>query len=307
MERFQFQVGYDGPALESNEMDVRELAPALLAVADLLQEANRVINGDRAQVSVNIKGAFKSGSFIIDFVANQRFIDQMMQMFTQDNIRTAKDLVEMLFGGGAFVGLVKLILWLKNRKPQKVKELKNGKVRFVLEGEGQGIEVVREVANLYRDVSVRRALDSATRPLIREGINRLYTVDADTPDKITSIEKTDRDYFALPNEKDMESPDIEDQTITTHLQFVNLCFQEGGKSKFKSGDEIYFATIADKDFVQKMEESRVAFSKGDILHVRMHIRKWETPDGLKSEYTITKVLEHRPAMTQLFLPITKEQ
>jgi len=32
-----FRITYDGPALASHEMDVRELAPALLAMSDLLK------------------------------------------------------------------------------------------------------------------------------------------------------------------------------------------------------------------------------------------------------------------------------
>lgn len=52
MAKARFQLAYDGPSLRRGTMNVNELAPALLATADLLQEANHRLNGDKATVSV---------------------------------------------------------------------------------------------------------------------------------------------------------------------------------------------------------------------------------------------------------------
>jgi hypothetical protein len=52
MSAARFQLSYDGPALRSGAMDVNELAPALLATADLFREANKQLNGDRAEVAL---------------------------------------------------------------------------------------------------------------------------------------------------------------------------------------------------------------------------------------------------------------
>jgi hypothetical protein len=53
-------VVYDGPALAEHAMDVRDLAPALLAIAETLEEANTVLNGNRAQVRVQVHASFKT-------------------------------------------------------------------------------------------------------------------------------------------------------------------------------------------------------------------------------------------------------
>ena len=46
-ERRTVTLAYSGPAVASGSMDAQELGPALVAVADLCQEATRLINGDR--------------------------------------------------------------------------------------------------------------------------------------------------------------------------------------------------------------------------------------------------------------------
>jgi len=39
----KFRIVYDGPALDTHEMDVRDLAPALLSLSDALEEAGKTI------------------------------------------------------------------------------------------------------------------------------------------------------------------------------------------------------------------------------------------------------------------------
>ena len=52
-----FSIKYDGPALASHQMDVRELAPALIALSSLLEEANRALYPESAEVRVNVNVA----------------------------------------------------------------------------------------------------------------------------------------------------------------------------------------------------------------------------------------------------------
>lgn len=48
MSKIAFQLRYDGPALSEHGMDVGDLAPALLALGDLIKRANATVNGDAA-------------------------------------------------------------------------------------------------------------------------------------------------------------------------------------------------------------------------------------------------------------------
>ena len=48
-----FHVKYDGVALANNEMNVKDLAPALLAIGELLEEANDLLNERKTKISIN--------------------------------------------------------------------------------------------------------------------------------------------------------------------------------------------------------------------------------------------------------------
>ena len=76
MSEARIQIVYDGDALKDGEMDVRQLAPALLPIGDLLESANKALNDDSATVSVRVRSDFKQGSFEIDFVVVQSLAEQ---------------------------------------------------------------------------------------------------------------------------------------------------------------------------------------------------------------------------------------
>ena len=54
--RQPFNVVYDGPARGEHRMDVRDLAPVLLAIADLSSSANKELNGEHAEVRLEVRG-----------------------------------------------------------------------------------------------------------------------------------------------------------------------------------------------------------------------------------------------------------
>ena len=55
MSSSQFWVAFEGSAVEDGEMDVRDLAPALLALGDVIQAANRALNGSRAEANLRVR------------------------------------------------------------------------------------------------------------------------------------------------------------------------------------------------------------------------------------------------------------
>src|SRR5687767_5495741 len=75
-------VRYVGPALEANSMDVRQLAPSLLALADLFAIAHSVAGPTLTPPPALEVTAQRGGSFIVDlWLAAQ---DRVVDLLTDD-------------------------------------------------------------------------------------------------------------------------------------------------------------------------------------------------------------------------------
>ena len=60
-----FSITYEGEALEQGSMSVRDLAPALMSMADLFEAVCEVLNGKSAPIDVHVV-ATSEGSFEVD-------------------------------------------------------------------------------------------------------------------------------------------------------------------------------------------------------------------------------------------------
>ena len=107
MSKARFSITYDGTALSSGAMDVQDLAPALLAVGQLFDAANFTLNGEQASIKVNV-AATGSGSFEVFLEVVQPYTQQVVSLFSGEDITAALNLKELLFGGG---GIVVTLIW----------------------------------------------------------------------------------------------------------------------------------------------------------------------------------------------------
>jgi hypothetical protein len=299
MTKENFQISYDGQALVNHEMDVKDLAPALLSLGELLEEVNKTINGDRVNVVVNIK-ATSPGSLVIDLSVAQSMVDAARTLFSSDTVTAvvnAKTILEILgIGGGG--GLIGLIYWLKNRKIKTITRIQDGSFKIETEDGEIKMSNEKEIV-LFGSLSIRKKIEAIVRPLKSVGVEKLEFI---SDGKSIKIEKEQVDFFTAPQ---AEEEIIEEKEVEMNLQIVNISFQKDGKWKFSDGNATFFADILDTVFNKKVECNETVFAKDDLLKVRAKMKQSIQNGSIKTEYSILEVLSHRSAAIQIKLPFNK--
>lgn len=302
-----FHIVYDGPSLENNEMDIKELAPALLAISEVLEETNRLYNRGRAEVAVNVKGSFKTGCFGFDLSVTQDFLHNLFNLLKTDDVIAGATLLGYLgFIATSAVqtgkGLLQVVKWLRNRPITKIEISSDNKAKIYVDEDSYTVE--KEIIELLKSYKIRKAIESAiTVPLEKEGVDSFACagqLSPDQTDKFIIIKKEEAKYFIAPEPEDEV---IEEHTYITSLQAVSVVFQEKNKWRFSDGTNTFFAEINDGVFAQKVQNNDISFAKNDIFKVELYTKQTLTAKGIKTEYTVNKVIGHRSAARQLQLPI----
>jgi len=283
----EMAIAYDGEALKTHSMDVRDLGPALMSWGLAFDEANRVLNGDRAEVKLHVK-AHEPGSFEI-LLEVQQHLPAITHFFAGEEVTAAVNLLELI---GGTTGLIWLIKKLRGKQPDKVTDLKTGYIR--IEFEGQSFDVLLSLMRLYQDLGVRAAISKALKPLETPGIDS-FNIKA----KKQVIETVDKDSYAYFKTPSLGDELLKEYEYDTAYSIISLAFKEDNKWRLFDGNSTISAAINDDDFIKKVNNNLISFTKGDILICTVKVTQFKTDSGLKTEYEVLKVKEHKVAARQI--------
>jgi hypothetical protein len=267
-------------------MPVRELAPALLSLAEMFTAASLVTFPNREPVALNIK-ATKEGSFDIDLIAwTVKAFDDVIDLFSSNPMQALEGLVFSI------VGAKKGLFWLigsigsKDVVGEDATALEPGHVTLTL-GDGTKLEgIPTDVVALYRSLPIRQRARDVVAPLHREGIDKLYFKVG--PTREAEVEKQDLPAYEVPPaDENVELDVIQDMV----LDVVSPLFEQG-KWRFFDGDRRFSAEIDDPAF-HALVDAAEPFSKGDTLRCDVRVIQSRTADGkLHIERRIVKVKHH---------------
>ena len=310
-DKVKVRIAYDGNALSDGTMDVKDLAPALMAYANFIIRANQVI-GNEVPINVKLRADdVQKGSFDLVLEVVQSLLGQAKSLFKVAENTGLKDLSDLIGIGETIGGTMTsifgfLLLVKKHGGILKQKPIEIGvQITFkdcVIQN------VTNNVYNVYKDYESRKNLEGVVEPLKRDGISSFQYRDAEKPsskEALLVINKDDIQAFASPEKAEGEQI-VNEISGRMVFHIVGIVFDENQKWRFSDGESTFWAKIADNDFWSYVEDGTYAFAKGDQLEVEYTIRQTVQAGGKSNvERVITKVVRKIPRPTQIKLDFEK--
>lgn len=296
-------VAYDGSALEDHTMDIQELAFALVGIGDVLTEANNILNKGACRTTVKVSSDFETGSFEIHLIMQQ--ISQKLALLgTNPQLNGINQILTLLgFGIPVGIGLIQLIKKIKNGKIKNIKDLDENKINitYIVDNSTQNVIIEKNVYNLYENTNLRNSFKKILKPLECEGIDS-FEIRDEKKKILEKIKKDEISYFDITPTEDV----INENTTDMWLYLVNVSFKDGNKWKLSNGDSEFYAIIEDQEFLYQINNNLIAFSKSDSFKASVKTTQTLTEDGIKTNYSILKVLEYK-SITQMKLDLYKKE
>ncbi|WP_239807308.1 hypothetical protein [Croceicoccus hydrothermalis] len=187
------RIRYDGPALIGHEMDVQELAPALLAMAEIVQIANRKFNGEAVAIRVMVDADVEQQCFQLDLSLVQSVLNQAATLLGHRDLATAKEIAEWIgIIGGSGLGLFALLKRIYGKGDTSPAVTfstgdQTGTTIINIAGDAHGIVVPTETARLLVDQDVQKNVRGVLKPLEHDGYEDITFLHDEKP--VTQIEK----------------------------------------------------------------------------------------------------------------------
>lgn len=106
---------------------------------------------------------------------------------------------------------------------------------------------------------------------------------------VLAIERDELDTFASV---DVTGEVASDSVSRKMLLLESVVFKDGNEWRVHDGTYPFFAALDDEQFLAKVDAGE-RFGKGDVLVVDLRQTQIITDEGLRNEYRIVKVHEHR--------------
>lgn len=274
----QLELKYGGGAAETGRMSAKELGPAIVAMANLLERTAEILYKGRGGIRVDVQGNFKKGSFEVNFLAAVANEGELMAILTRaqvDEVARVLGLTTNEVTPETVIGLIRL---QAGRKVKEV-ETEKGAVHLTFEGDEVRYTTRPAVFEAYRDLEVRSSIDTVVSPLPSENIGHVSVGAA-------VIERKEARYFSRSL---TPAEELNTREFPAILEVLWAKLRGGNKWRFQMGDEQFFAEILDNSFLEKLDRREVGFLAHDYLDCTLRIVSRKVGRRIVNDRYVVKV------------------
>lgn len=279
-------------------MEVGDLAPALLALCDLVEEANEAATGGETRVKLTVRAGFRRGSFAIDLRILQEMWKEAATLFSGPHATAVANILAIIGIPGG-IGLIQLIRRSRGKAAKSAIQITETRtVRVEFEGEPP-VDVDQRVWRLFQNPKAREAASRLVKPLARPGVDSVRFVAGGSETTVADSDSVSS--FELPVEHEGEVS-REDRRV---LQIVAMSFKDGNKWRVSDGGRTLYVSVVDEDFLAKVKRRDVLFGNNDYLDASLRTRQWIEDGQLRVSYEILKIHRHSASAEQLLFGFEK--
>ena len=293
-------IRYDGENLDEHQMDVADLAPALLGLSEIYKIANAKFNGDRASIKVLISTDVEHQCFQFDIQVVQSIWDQARTLLVDTDIATAKELGEWIgligSSGGSVYGLFRFLKWKRERNLD-VSELKveSGPhiTTITVAGDNASIAVHSQALELSKNQDALKNVQRVVKPITKDGCD---SVEFEYSGKVETLHKEDAESIigetTVVEREILDDPQIMNAWVTVY----SPVYDSSAKSwRFRFGESHFYMDISETNISGKAIDRGGAMAD-DAYYVKLQMSQEHTGNGkIKNHYKILEVLEFKAA------------
>lgn len=294
-------VRYDGPALQDHQMDVQELAPALLALAEMIQLANKKFNGDAATMKVLVKADVEQQCFQLDIHIVQSILETAKHLFGTEEYKTAREIAEFLdliLPGGVAGGV--WWFWKKFYGQEAPPEGTDTAIEFEQHGgqtvlatakDGGQVTVNNNVFLLATDPEMISLAHKVVKPLKRPGYKTLGFYRGGKPTVEWDEEEAKR-FLAVPA-NDIGPPQEDDSLNRTPIRTVVSVKTQRNEGKaqweIKWASKAEWASMEDLEWLEDFQSGKIHFDIPYWLDVTLEMATSRVDPDAPPSFAIKKV------------------
>ncbi len=280
----------DGEAHKDHKVSISQLILSLQGFSESINEANKVANGQSADVpEVNVV-AFNQGSFeaVIQIITNPDTVK--LDPITLIGLSAAPAVVH-----GAYKSVVTLLKAIKGRE-FKITETGKGTKSISIDGQ-KSVEIDSRIAVAVENGKLRRGLDKVlASPLQEDGTSKvsisLYDPTTKKLIQDTEVSVTPKDDIAFQAEPVSMNDDVKTDIKVTTVYFtkVNFAGARGWQIKLPNGKR-KGTRLEDAEFLSKTRGDKEAFKSDDLYEVQLKVTETYNRHSKKSttSYIVVKV------------------
>lgn len=294
-------IRYDGPILEDHQMDISDLAPALLGISELCKITNKRFNEDKSSIKVLMKADIEQKCIQLDLQVILTIWDAIKDIINNDEVRSAKDLLEWIgilsspvvavFGA---IKLCKVINGKEINSAELVVKDNRNVMQISIEGDSNNIYAYPQAWELLHDESAISNIKKIVTPVTKDGYDKLEFVS--TEERIERITKEDASIIVNFSSSSIESRTAESQIINAWVSVYSPVYDANApKWRFRYGESTEYMDISETSIATEAFERGGALIN-DTYYVRLEIRQEFNPGGkITTNFKIKEVLDFKAA------------